>query len=108
MDEKAFPKSYRDRLNEVPNAHSAFALYIKMKPERFPYINHSEYYMTRYDDVLNFSRTDRPWPLGFLMMTPPEEQQGPYSSKVLVTAPMSFDMVRRWENTTTGHRGEDY
>ena len=108
MDEKAFPKSYRDRLNEVPNAHSAFALYIKMKPERFPYINHSEYYMTRYDDVWNFSRTDRPWPLGFLMMTPPEEQQGPYSSKVLVTAPMSFDMVRRWENTTTGHRGEDY
>ena len=108
MDEKAFPKSYRDRLNEVPNAHSAFALYIKMKPERFPYINHSEYYMTRYDDVWNFSRTDRPWPLGFLMMTPPEEQQGPYSSKVLVTAPMSFDMVRRWENTTVGRRGEDY
>ena len=108
MDEKAFLKSYRDRLNEIPNAHSAFALYIKMKPESFPYINHSEYYMTRYDDVWNFSRQDRPWPLGFLMMTPPEEQQGPYSSKVLVTAPMSFEAVRRWEHTTTGHRGEDY
>lgn len=108
MDEKAFPKAYRQRLNDIPNACSAFALYIKMKPERFPYINHSEYYMTRYADIWNFSRTDRPWPLGFLMMTPPEEQQGPYARKVLVTAPMPFGMARRWEHTTTGHRGSDY
>ena len=108
MDEKAFPKSYRSRLNELPNAYSAFALYVKMKPGTFPYINHSEYYMTRYDDVWNFGREDKQWPLGFLLMTPPEEQQGDYSSKVLVTAPMTFDKVSRWEHTTVGQRGEDY
>lgn len=107
-DEKAFPKSYRDRLNAIPNTHSAFSLYIKLKPDSFPYINHSVYYMTKYSDVWNFSRTDRPWPLGFLMMTPPNEKQGKYATKVLVTAPMPFQMVKRWENTTVGHRGEDY
>ena len=108
MDEKAMPKSYRQRLNEIPNAHSAFALYIKMKKDCFPYINHSIYYMTRYDEVWNFGRADKPWPLGFLLMTPPEENQGEYSNKVLVTAPMSFDRVRKWEDTTVGHRGADY
>ena len=108
MDEKAFPKSYRDRLNMIPNTHSAFSLYIKLKPDTFPYINHSEYFMTRYDDVWNFSRTDRPWPLGFLMMTPPNEGQGRYASKVLVTAPMPFQMVEQWQHTTVGHRGKDY
>ena len=108
MDEKAFPKSYRDRLNMIPNTHSAFSLYIKLKPDTFPYINHSEYFMTRYDDVWNFSRTDRPWPLGFLMMTPPNEGQGRYASKVLVTAPMPFRMVEQWQHTTVGHRGKDY
>ena len=41
MDEKAFPKSYRERLETIPNTHSAFALYIKLKPETFPYINHT-------------------------------------------------------------------
>lgn len=107
-DEKAFPKSYRERLNAIPNTHSAFSLYIKLKPESFPYINHSVYYMTKYSDVWNFSRTDRPWPLGFLMMTPPNEEQGEYATKVLVTAPMPFQMVKRWEDTTVGHRGEDY
>ena len=108
MDKQAFPKAYRDRLNEIPNAYSAFSLYIKIKPGRFPYINHSEYYMTRYDDIWNFGREDRPWPLGFLLMTPPEEQQGEWSEKVLLTAPMNFEKVRRWEHTTVGHRGEDY
>ncbi len=108
MDEKAFPKSYRERLDTIPNTHSAFALYVKLKPETFPYINHSEYYMTRYADVWNFSRTDKPWPLGFLMMTPPNSHQGQYATKVLITAPMPFDMVRQWENTTVGHRGAEY
>ena len=64
--------------------------------------------MTRYSDVWNFSRIDRPWPLGFLMMTPPNEEQGKYATKVLVTAPMPFQMVKRWENTTVGHRGKEY
>lgn len=108
MDERAFPKSYRSRLNSIPNSYSAFSLYIKMKKNRFPYINHSEYYMTQYDRIWKFGRTDQPWPLGFLLMTPPEDNQGTFSRKVLVTAPMSFDEVRAWENTTVGRRGEGY
>lgn len=107
-DEKAFPKSYRDRLNTIPNTHSAFALYIKLKKDSFPYINHSEYYMTRYSDVWNFSCGDRPWPLGFLFMTPPDDNQRYYATKVLVTAPMPFEMTAKWEHTTVGKRGTDY
>ena len=108
MDQKAFPKSYRERLDSIPNAYSAFSLYVKMKPDTFPYMNYSEYYMTRYADIWQFGDSEKPWPLGFMLMTPPEPEQGPYSRKVLVTAPMTFDHVRRWEDTTTGHRGPDY
>ena len=107
-DERAFPKAFRNRLNEIPNSYSAFSLYIKMKDQSFPYINHSEYFTSRYDDIWNFCHDDSSWPMGFLLMTPPEENQGPWSNKVLVTAPMQFDMVRRWENTTVGRRGSDY
>ena len=108
MDQKALPKSYRERLDSIPNAYSAFSLYVKMKPDTFPYMNYSEYFMTRYADVWHFGDSEKPWPLGFMLMTPPEPEQGPYSRKVLVTAPMTFDHVRRWEDTTTGHRGADY
>ncbi len=108
MDEKALPKSYRNRLDSIPNAFSAFSLYIKLKPGTFPYINHSEYYMGRYEDIWKFDNPDKPWPLGFLFMTPPDANQGEYASRVLLTAPMSFDKVRQWEDTTVGHRGDDY
>ncbi len=114
MDDHAFPKAYRERLNAIPNAFSAFSLFIKLKPGTFPYINHSEYYMTRYEDVWNFGRTDRPWPLGFLFMTPPEishesgRHPSGFATKALVTAPMPFAIVARWEHSTVGHRGADY
>ena len=108
MSENAFPKAYRNRLKAIPNAYSAFSAYIKLKPNTFPYINHSEYYMTRYDEMWNFGEHHDYWPLGFLFMTPPENHQGKYSTKVLITAPMLYDEVRRWENTTVGHRGADY
>ena len=108
MDEKALPKAYTSRLNSIPNTHSAFSLYIKMKEDSFPYINHSEYYMTRYDDVWDFSRADKAWPMGFLFMTPPDENQGRFSRKVLVTAPMPYSLTAKWEDTTVGHRGADY
>ena len=108
MDESAFPKAFRRRMEEIPNSYSAFSLYIKMKKDSFPYINHSEYFTRRYDEIWNFCSDESSWPMGFLLMTPPEENQGPWSDKVLVTAPMQFDMVRRWEDTTVGRRGSDY
>lgn len=108
MDAKAFPKSYRERLDSIPNTFSAFSLYIKLKEDSFPYLNYSEYYMTRYDDIWNFDNTDKPWPLGFLFMTPPVSPQGAYSRKALVTAPMPFDIVRRFDVDGTRKRGEGY
>lgn len=106
--EQSFPKSYRERLDTIPNSYSVFSLYMKMKEGAFPYINHCEYYMTRYDDIWSFGDKDKSWPLGFMMMTPPVSGQGRYSRKVLVNAPMVFDEVRRWESTIVGHRGDDY
>ncbi len=108
MPEKALPKAYRTRLDSIPNSYSAFSVYIKLKPDTFPYTNSSEYYMTRYEKIWSFGDKNEEWPLGFLFMTPPEDNQGEYASKVLITAPMRFDEVKQWEDTTVGHRGKEY
>ena len=34
--DQAFPKAYRNRLNDIPNSYSAFTLYIKCKPKCRP------------------------------------------------------------------------
>lgn len=108
MPEKAFPKAYRQRLNEIPNAYSAFSVYIKLKPNAFPYINHSEYYMSKYDEIWRFGEPHEDWPIGFLFMTAPDDNQGEYATKVLITAPMLFEETVQWNDTMVGHRGDDY
>ncbi len=108
MPEKAFPKAYRERLNAIPNSYSAFSVYIKLRPNTFPYINHSEYYMSKYEDIWKFGEKQQEWPMGFLFMTSPDDHQGKFAHKILVTAPMLFEEAKAWENTTVGHRGKDY
>ena len=108
MDEPAIlPKAYRERLNDLPNAYSAFTLNIKFKKGRFPYCNHTLFYVSRYDRMWDLGRTEG-WPDGFLFITPPENGQGAFADKAIVTVPMDWEEVRRWENTTSGKRGEDY
>ena len=107
-DPSAFPKAYANRLREIPNSYSAFTLNIKLKPNTFRYINHSAYYMSRYDEIWNFGREEWKWPLGFLYMTPPDIDQGEFSTKMIITAPMTWDKVKQWENTRVGHRGKEY
>lgn len=107
-DKTALPKAYRNRINEIPNSYSAFTLNIKFKPNTFPYLDHTAYYMERYDEVWNFGCSERPWPLGFLYMTPPEFNQGEFTNKMIVTVPMTWDHVKQWENTTFGNRTAEY
>ncbi len=106
-DEKVLPKPYRTRLSELPNAYSAFTLNLKLKPNTFKFFNYTMYYMSRYDEMWRFGET-KVWPNGFLFVTPPEIEQGEYARKMIVTAPMAWEYVKRWENTTVGKRGEEY
>lgn len=107
-DPSVFPKAYRNRLNEIPNSYSAFTLNIKLKPGTFRYINHSAYYMSSYDNIWSFDDPQKEWPLGFLYMTPPDIEQGEFSRKMVITAPMTWNEVKKWEDTKVGHRGKEY
>ncbi len=109
IDENAFPKSYRNRLNEIPNVYSAFTVYIVFKKESFPFVNHTCYFQEDYGLVWGHGDYNgENWPRGFMYFTPAEKEQGPYASKMIINSIMSFERVRKWENTTIGHRGNDY
>jgi all-trans-retinol 13,14-reductase len=109
LPEKVFPKSYRTRLQEIPNSNSAFSLFIKLRSGSFPYINHTCYYQDDYGDVWHHT-TYNPnrWPKGFMYMTPPDENQGEYAERMLINCIMDFEPVKRWEETRVGHRGKEY
>lgn len=109
VNDNAFPKAYRTRLQEIPVSYSCFTLYIVFKPCAFPYINHTCYYQDDYGLVWQHGQYNPDdWPRGFMYMTPPDPGQGPWASKMIVNVIMPYDAVRQWENTKTGHRGPLY
>ena len=108
LDAAALPRAYRSRLEQIPNSYSAFTVYLKLKENRFPYINHTCYCQRAHGMAWQLGTYDELWPRGIMYMTPPVSGQGPFSRKMIITAPMPFDAVRRWEGTFTGRRGSDY
>lgn len=106
-DASALPKAYRERLDALPNAYSAFVVNIKFRKDTFPFQNRTTYWVSRYEDMW-YQDSGASWPGGFVSVTPPEMEQGPFASKMILTAPMAWDAVRQWEHTVHGHRDASY
>lgn len=109
MPPHTFRKGFVERLNEIPNSYSAFSMYIDLKPGVFPYIPHTCWYLDDFGLMWDQDKTNSgSEPRTFMYMTPPEPNQGEWASRLLVHCIMGFDEVRKWEDTRTGHRGQDY
>lgn len=109
MTPGAFSNALESRLKMIPNTMSSFSLYIDLKPDMMPYVDHTCYY---YDslDVMWYQGEEamQDAPTVFMYMTPPEVHQGKYASRLLVHTLMSYDKVKQWEHTAVGRRGADY
>lgn len=110
LPDGALPRAYRSRLHDIADTVSAYILFIKLKPRKIPYINHTGYYQDDYGLVWNHADHDKAWPRGFMYMTPPESDgtPGQYATHMLVNCLMNYDEVSRWAHTSTGRRGPEY
>jgi all-trans-retinol 13,14-reductase len=110
LPERAFMKSYRKRLGEIPNSYSSFSLYIKFREgSTQPFVNHPCYYQEEHGHVWTLADYDEErFPLGFMCLTPTSVGQGEYAERMTVNCPMPFSVVERWSESTLGHRPDDY
>lgn len=105
----AFPKAYRNRLNDIPNSYSAFTVYIKCKPGSVPFVSYPRYYLSGESNTWQVAAYDSDeWPRGFMCITPPTTEDDTRATRMIVNCIMPFDAVRRWEDTRLGNRGEEY
>lgn len=98
ISDNAFPTAFKKRIHSIPESVSSFKVYIKFKDKAFKYVNHPCYYIDNQKD----------WPNQFMCVTPPSENQDEFAETMIVISPMAFEQVKKWEETKTGHRGEDY
>lgn len=104
-----FTKAYMRRVSGIEPTHSAFSLYIEFNPGCFAYIDHTCYVHDDLSGVWNLASTDDYGiPRGFMYMTPPHPNQGPWARTMLVTALMDYNVVERWADTTASTRPDAY
>lgn len=101
-------KAYRERIQSLRNTTSVFMLFLGLKPEAFPYMNHNIYHHNTPDVWSSGASGAASWPGHFLFMTPPEKNQDLYASTAIVMTTMRFDEVSKWKDTSCGNRGGDY
>lgn len=110
LPENVFPRSYRNRLREIPNSYSSFSVYIKFKEgaDR-PFVNHPCYFQERHGDVWRLGEYDEEsFPRGFMCITPPVRGRGGRAERMTVNCPMPFSAVAEWKDTVRGHRPAEY
>ena len=109
VDEKAFPKAFKNRINSMQDTCSFFPVFVKFKDKAFPYYNQVNYYYKTYDNAVDFAKTNQEnWPDGIIYLTPPVEHQDDYAKTLIFIVTMDYEWVRPWENTRTGNRGDSY
>ena len=107
-DSGSFPKSYRDRIEGLPSTFSSFSLYIILKKDTFPYINHTCYIQDDYGMVWDYNSYSSDWPRGLMYVTPEDENQGAYASRLIINCPMPFSAVDKWKDSVMGKRPKEY
>lgn len=107
-NEKELPKAFRNRINSMECASSAFSVFVKLKPDALRHLKSTGYYLEDFSTAWHLNQENANWPLGFLYMTPPEVQQGDYARKMIITVPMAWSYVRPWEDTTGSNRPDGY
>ena len=109
MDTTKIQRSYWQRIDSIPNSYSAFTLYIILKPNSFPYLNYTGYYIDDYAQVWNHGGySPEEFPNGMMYTTLPVTTDDRYAQKMIVNCIMGFDAVKEWEDTTSGKRGKAY
>lgn len=106
VDDKAFPTSFRSRIQSIPETRSCFKVYVKFKEGAFPYVNHTNYCLSDYGTKYDISQSE--WPNSVMYYTPAVEGQGSYAEIMVIIGEMDYEWVKPWEATQVGHRGASY
>ena len=106
VDDKAFPTSFRSRIQSIPETRSCFKVYVKFKEGAFPYVNHTNYCLSDYGTKYDISQSE--WPNSVMYYTPAVEGQGSYAETMVIIGEMDYEWVKPWETSQVGHRGASY
>jgi all-trans-retinol 13,14-reductase len=101
-------KSYRKRIQELPNTISVFTLYATLEDGKVPYMN-SNYYYYPEGNVWGINDSDpEKFPQGFGFYPLADSVDEKYTRGFSVVTFMDYKEVEQWSDTKLEQRGESY
>jgi all-trans-retinol 13,14-reductase len=82
-------------------------MYIVLKENQFPYLNHNHHHF----NAVNTWTTDyneKEWPEHYMLYTPPNSQSEKWANALIVITYMKYNEVKKWEHTFVEQRGDEY
>lgn len=108
LDTKLIRPAFRERISSIPQTSSVFALYVKFKEGRMPYMNTNYFAYDGHSPWNCENYTDGSWPGAFLYMHMCHADNARWARSAVVLAYMNMSEVSRWAGTSVGRRGKDY
>ena len=108
LPEGSLRKIYKERVMEMENLPSCFALYIELKPNTFPFYNNNFYYHDQDKPWYNDHTVKADWPSIYYLATPPHTENDQFATAVHILTYMDYEEVQEWEDSWKKARSEDY
>jgi all-trans-retinol 13,14-reductase len=99
---------FSERITDLEDTIGMYTLYIVFKKNSFPYLNHNLYHFNQDNAWVAGDYDPSKWPQMYTFMPTATSGSDYYAQSASVITYMQFDELKKWENTFTGHRGDDY
>lgn len=97
-----------ERLEQMENTIGAFTLNGNFKRKSFPYLNSNYFYHPQENPWYDLTTRDKSVPGSFVFLTPYYSRCGDLADTFTIMTAMDFDLVKKWEHTKVGARGNEY
>lgn len=105
----AFTPAFRSRIGAVPYTMSAMSVFIGLKPCRMRYDGEAWFLMQDSCALWNMDEcAEEAWPQAMFALPSKDTDNHGFAATITAVCPMKYDYVKRWEQSVTGQRPEEY
>ena len=104
-------KVFKSRMHNLENTYGMFTLSLTIKPGMLKYFNFNQY-IYKEANVWDYYKQEGPVSGILISCRCPEDYidgvNNPDARVLDIITPMPWEQIAKWEDTTIGHRGDDY
>jgi all-trans-retinol 13,14-reductase len=108
IDGLKISNAFSFRMNNLEDTIGMFTLYLVFRKNSFPYLNYNFYQYSQENTWVVGEYDQSKWPQMYTLMPTATSKSESYAESASVLTYMKYSELKKWENTKTGRRGDDY